>query len=245
MPANAWPIVHRLHHKLGILGSFQFQRRELAVTRHPQRVDDAPVTRGRRGNLHVDLPGVEACIDSGGIGGDQRLKPLLRLRAVEPVLGICSQGVTVGFQLVHEFLKSGPSLSGQHFLAIAEAKPHFPLPSAGELQAAETQVTSCDRATTATQMASGDKRRMRSTSGKAAVSAWTNSRRGTSHDARFAASEMAIRRMRQYSGSYAYSSTSCGAASAVKRWAVIPEVPRGTNKRSPRTDWPRARSRAL
>ena len=47
--------------------------------------------------------------------------------------------MAVRFQLVDKFFEGGPSLWDQHFLVVAQSKPHHPLPPAGELQAAEAQ----------------------------------------------------------------------------------------------------------
>ena len=139
------------------------------------------------------------------------------------------------------FPAAGPELQGRaifpgvsRFLAVAQAIPHRAQPPARELQAAKAQrhFLRCRRPRPPGWLL-GPAGGCAPPCGMAAAMACSISRRGTIQVARLPAFDRAIRRTRQYSGSYSYSSTSWGIARAAMRCAVMAELPRGKKQAQP------------
>jgi len=147
------------------------QHREAAVSRHPSRSMCPGHSRKTR-EPACKCAWDRACIDSRRIGGDHRLEPPLRLGTVEPLLVSGARWVTVRFQRRTSFRERAISL-GQHFLVVAQAKPHAPCRQRANSRPRNRSVTFCDNAETATRMpleTSADALHLR----QAAVSAWSN-----------------------------------------------------------------------
>src|SRR5579863_8408400 len=76
-PADAQPIVKPLHGQIDLLMHFQFDHSQAPATRHPQNVNDAPVSRGKCRNLWIDAFGHKFRINSRNVPQEKTLKPAL------------------------------------------------------------------------------------------------------------------------------------------------------------------------
>ena len=118
MEAHSQPVIHRLHHQMNILRSFKLNHGEPAIARRGEQIDHAAFAGGERGDLSVDMPGVESSVDAARIGCDHGFEPTFGLAAVEAMLGVWGQRVTVRFQLADQRFEVSPLLGRQHGLMI-------------------------------------------------------------------------------------------------------------------------------
>src|SRR5271156_6688112 len=148
MAPHPQPIIDSLNRQLNIFGCFQPDHNQTPTLGDAEQIDHTAIPRSQRGNLRIQVLGIQMGIKSGGILQDERLQPALWRRAIERMICLLRLWLAMPFKIPYQSRKFRRRRGRQVYSEISQTEGNTLSVPTRELQSSETnryfRRTGCD-----------------------------------------------------------------------------------------------------